>query len=94
MTQDEQSQILEVHKEDTQSLTGQSNDTDTCIGGASVGEAENTGQKADSVQFIENRQFYKTKEEKCQFIHESFQLDTIEILNADAKLKEAVIPFF
>ena len=35
--------------------------------------------------------FYETKEEKRQFICESFQLDANEILNADEKLKEAVI---
>ena len=58
--------------DDTQSVTGQSNDTDTCIGGASVGDAEKAGLKADSVLSIENRQFYETEEEKPQFICESF----------------------
>ena len=43
---------------------------------------------------MEKRQFYKTKEEKRQFIHESFQLDMNAILNADTKLKEAVIKLF
>ena len=43
---------------------------------------------------MENRQFYKTEGEKHPFIHERFQLDTNEILNADAKLKETVITFF
>ena len=38
--------------------------------------------------------FYETKEEKRQFICESFQLDANEILNADEKLKEAVIKLF
>ena len=52
------------------------------------------GQKADSVQSIEIRKFYKTKEEKRQFIRESFQLDANEILNADEKLKEAVSKLF
>ena len=47
-----------------------------------------------SVQSIENRQFYKTEVEKLQFINESFQLDTNEILNADVKLIEAVIRLF
>ena len=47
-----------------QSVTGKSNDMDTCIGGASVGDAEKAGRKADSVQSIENRTFYETKEEK------------------------------
>ena len=62
-----------------QSVTGKSNDMDTCIGGASVGDAEKAGRKADSVQSIENRTFYETKEEKWQFICESFQLDANEI---------------
>ena len=52
---------------------------------------EKAGQKAGSVQTIENRQFYETKEKKHKFIHESFQLDMNAILNADAKLKEVVI---
>ena len=55
VTQDEQGQTPEVRKEDTQSATGKSNDTDTCIGGSSVGDAEKTGRTADSVQSIENR---------------------------------------
>ena len=75
-------------------MTGRSNDTDTCIGGASVGVGEKEGRKADSVQSIKNRQFYKTEGEKHQFICESFQLDTNKILNADAKLKEAMIKLF
>ena len=37
---------------------------------------------------------FKTEEKKRQFIRESFELDTNEILNADAKLKEAVIKLF
>ena len=49
-----------MRKEDTQSVTGQSNDMDTCIGGASVGDVEKAGRKADRVQSKENRQFYKT----------------------------------
>ena len=40
MTQDEQGQSLEVPIEDMQSITGQSNDTDTNIGDASVGDTE------------------------------------------------------
>ena len=64
---------------------------DTRIGGASTGNTEKAGRKTNSVQSIENRQFYKTKGEKCQFIRESFQLDTNPILNTDAKLKESVI---
>ena len=45
-------------------------------------------------QSIEKRKFNKTEEEKHQFFHESFQLDINEILNADAKLKEAAIKLF
>ena len=56
-----------------------------------IGGAEKAGWKADSVQSIENRQSLETEEEKRQFISESFKLDTKEILNADAKLKEAAI---
>ena len=83
-----------MHKEDTQSVTGWSNDTDTSIGGAGVGDAEKAGRKADSVQSIENSKFYETERQKRQFICESFQLDMKEILNSDAKLKEAVIKLF
>ena len=68
--------------------------TETCIGRASGGNKEKVGQKADSVQSIENRQCYETEEEKCKFISESFQLDTNAILNTDTKLKEAVIKLF
>ena len=32
-----------------------------CIGGASVGDEEKAGQKADSIHSIENRKFYETK---------------------------------
>ena len=65
-----------------QSVTGKSNDTNTRIG-TSVGNAEKAGWKTDSVQSVENRKFYETEEEKCQFISESFQLDGNEKLNAD-----------
>ena len=50
-TQAEQGQLPEKHKEDTQSFTGRSNDTDTCIGGASGENAE----KAGSVHSLEKR---------------------------------------
>ena len=49
VVQAEQGQTLEMCKEDTQSVTERSNDTDTRFGGASVGDVEKTGQKADSV---------------------------------------------
>ena len=64
MTQAEQGQPLEKHKEDMHSVTGWSSGMDTCIGGASVGNKEKAGQKVDSVQSIENRQFYKKEGEK------------------------------
>ena len=86
---EEQGQVPVEHSDTTQSVARMSNDTDTPIGGSSVGDAEKAGLKADSVQSIENRQSYKTEEEKRQFIRESFELDTKEILNTDAKLKES-----
>ena len=91
VTQAEQGQTTERRKEDTPSITRQSNDMDIHIGGASVGNPEKGCRKADSVQSIENRQFYETEGKTHQFIRESFWLDTYEILNADAKLKEAGI---
>ena len=65
MTQAEQGQLLEKHKENTQSIPRQSNDRDTSIGGASGGNAEKAGWKAGSVQSLEKRQFYEAKGEKC-----------------------------
>ena len=85
VTQEEQGQTLAERSDATQSVTGTSNDTDTRIGGASVGDTGKAGWKADSIHSVENRKFYETKEEKRQFIHESFQLDANEILNADKK---------
>ena len=95
--QEELGQQPKKHKENTQCVKGQSNCAETRIGGASVGNAEKVekaGWKAECVQTIENRQSYETEEEKQKFIRESFQLDTNAILNADAKLKEAVIKLF
>ena len=66
VTQAEQGQTPEMYKEDRQSVTGQSNDTDTHIGVARVGDVEKAGRKVDSVLSIE------TEGEKQQFIHESF----------------------
>ena len=51
VTQAEKGQTPEMRKEDAQSVTGRSNDTD-----ASVGDVEKAGRKADSVHSIENRQ--------------------------------------
>ena len=51
-------------------------------------------QSADSIQSIENRNFYKTEEEKRQLVPDSFKLNNNEIWNADKKLKEGVIKFF
>ena len=94
MTQEE---LGQRHKENTQCVTGRSFCPETRIGGTSVGNAEKVekaGRKAECVQTIENRQSYETEEEKQKFICESFQLDINAILNADAKLKEAVIKLF
>ena len=88
--QDKQGQTPKVRKEDMQNVTGQSNDMNTHKGGASLGDVGKAGRKADSVQSIENKEFYQTKKEKGQFIRKSFQLDMNEILNSDAKLKKAV----
>ena len=54
VAQAEQSQLLEKRKEDKQSITGRSNDRDTCIGSASGEKTKKAGQKAGSVQSIEN----------------------------------------
>ena len=70
--QEEQGKLPVKGKEDTPSITERSNDMDTRIGDPSVGNVEKAGQKADSVQSIENRQFYETEGEKRQFIRESF----------------------
>ena len=88
MTQEEQGQTLVEGSEATQRVTGKGNDTDTCLRGASEGDAEKSGQKTDSVQSIEDRKMFETKEEKPQFIRESFQLDANTILNADANKKK------
>ena len=64
VTQADQGQTLERHKEDMQSEPGWSNDMDTHIGGASVGDADKAGWKADSVQSMENRQFFINQKEK------------------------------
>ena len=58
VTQAEQGQTPKRSKEDTQSITVWSFDMDT---GASVGDTEKAGRKADSVQSMENRQFYKNQ---------------------------------
>ena len=47
--QDEQGQTLKMRKEDLQSVTGQSNDMDTRIGGPRLGNTEKGSRKADSV---------------------------------------------
>ena len=92
--QEELGQQPEKRKKNTQRVTGRINDTETHIGGASGGNAEKAGRKADSLQSIENRRCYETKEEKRNFILESFKLDTNAILNTDTKLKEAAIKLF
>ena len=72
VTQAEQGQLPEKCKEDTESITGRSNEMDTCIDGASGGNAEKAVRNAGSVQSIENRQYYETEEEKCPFIVKVF----------------------
>ena len=52
VTKAEQGQPPEKRKEDTQSVTGWSNDTDSCIGGASVRNGEKAGWKVDSLYKI------------------------------------------
>ena len=47
--QEEQGQLPVNHKEDTPSVTEQSIDMDTHIGGPCVGNKEKAGWKADSV---------------------------------------------
>ena len=91
--QEEQGQTPAEHSGPMQSVTEVFNGTDTSIGSSNVGETEKAGWKADSVQSVENRKLCETLDEKQQFICESFQLDASEILNADKKLKEALIKF-
>ena len=67
---------------------------ETHLDSPNVGNVEKAGQKADSVQSVENRGCYETKEEKQKCFCKSFQLDTNAILNTDDKLKEAVIKLF
>ena len=43
--QEEQCQTTVERSNPTQSVTGTSNDTDTCIGGASVGDSEKVGKQ-------------------------------------------------
>ena len=51
--QEEQGQTPAEHNDTTQSITYTSNDKGTCIGGASVGDTEKAGWKADSLQSVE-----------------------------------------
>ena len=74
VTQEELGQQPEKRKENTHSIAGQINDKGTCIGGASVENAEKAGWKADSVQSIGSRQCYETEKEKRKFICESLAL--------------------
>ena len=69
VTKEEQGQTPVAHSDATQIVKGRS----------SVGETDKAGQKADSIQSIENRKFYETKEEKRQFICESFQLVQMKV---------------
>ena len=49
MTQEEQGQAPVESSGATQSVTGKSIDTDTRIGGSSVGDEQKAGRKADSI---------------------------------------------
>ena len=51
VTQEEQGQTPPEHSDATQRVTRLSNDKDTRIGGASVGDAEKAGRKADSTDY-------------------------------------------
>ena len=64
VTQEVQGQTPAERSNTMQSITGRSNDTDTHIGSTSVGDAKKAEWKADSVQSVEIRKFYKTEEEK------------------------------
>ena len=66
--QEEQGQAPVEHSDATQRVTGRSNNTEKRIGGASGGNVEKADQKVDSGHSIENRNFYETEEEKCQFM--------------------------
>ena len=75
-----------VEDSDAMQSRSEGNATDNCIVGDSGGREEKAGQIADSVQSIENRNFYETEEEKHQFMRERFKLHENKILNADEKL--------
>ena len=69
VTREDLGQQSKMRNEDTQGVTGQSNCAETCIGGASVGNAEKVekaDQKEECVQTIENRQSYETEEKKTK----------------------------
>ena len=76
------------------STTERLNAADSSIGGDSVERAEKASQAADSMQSIENRNFYDTEVEKIQFVQDNFKLNNNKILNMDKELKEAVIQLF
>ena len=86
---------MRFNNDATQSVMERLNAADTSIEGASVERGETAGQAADSIQSIENRNFYETKEEKCQLVRDCFKIDkNNESLNADKKLNEVVIKLF
>ena len=60
-----------------QSVTNRLNAAHTSIGCPSVAKAEKAGQTAGSIQSIKNKKFYETKEEKHQFVGDSFKLEEI-----------------
>ena len=78
VTQEELGQQPEKYKENLQCVKVRSNCTETCIGGASVRNAEKVekaGLKAECVQAIENRQSYETETEKHKMYSRKFSIE-------------------
>ena len=76
MTQAEQVQTLERSKEDTQRVTGQSNDMDTRIGGASVGDQGKQVGKQTRYSLWKTDIFSKPKEKSVNLsVNVSFRYE-------------------
>ena len=58
LIQEEQGQAPVEGSDATQCVTERSNDTESHKGGASLGDKEKEGRKADSVKSLENRKLY------------------------------------
>ena len=94
VTQEEEGQWSEMPNDATLSSEEKNNAADTHIGGPSVLKVEKEGLVTDSIHSVEHMILYETKEEKCQFVRDSFKLNENKILNTDSVLKEAVIQLF